>query len=55
MILRRLIPNALELATTKAHDRHSDFIMKFWITVHGSAPLRRPIDDAKCRAWIVER
>jgi hypothetical protein len=34
MILRRLIPNALELAAANAHDRHPDFIMKLWITVH---------------------
>src|SRR5260370_14484485 len=36
VILRRFIPNALELAVC-------------------SARLRRPIDDANGRAWIVER
>ena len=34
MILRRVIPNALELAATNAHDRHPDFIMKLRITFH---------------------
>jgi hypothetical protein len=28
MILRRLIPNALELAAANGHDRRADFIMK---------------------------
>jgi hypothetical protein len=55
MILRRFIPNALELGAANAHDRHPDFIMKLRITFHCSARLRRPIDDAKSRAWIVER
>jgi hypothetical protein len=34
VILRRFIPNALELAAANAHDRHPDFIMKPRITVH---------------------
>jgi LmbE family N-acetylglucosaminyl deacetylase len=34
VILRRFIPNALELAAANAHDRHPDFIMKFRITFH---------------------
>ena len=55
MILRRFIPNALELAAANAHDRHPDFIMKLRITFHLQRAARRPIDDAKCRAWIVER
>jgi hypothetical protein len=32
--LRRLIPNALELAAANAHDRRPDFIMKLRITFH---------------------
>jgi hypothetical protein len=38
VILRRLIPNALELAAANAHDRYPGFIMKFWITVHVQHP-----------------
>ena len=34
VILRRFIPNAFELATANAHDRHPDFIMKLRITFH---------------------
>ena len=34
VILRRLIPNALELTAANAHDRHPDFIMKLRITFH---------------------
>jgi len=34
VILRRFIPNALELAAANAHDRHPDFIMKRRITFH---------------------
>src|SRR6266545_7055008 len=34
VILRRLIPNALELAAANAHDRHPDFIIKLRITFH---------------------
>jgi hypothetical protein len=34
VILRRFIPNALELAAANAHDRHPDFIMKLRITFH---------------------
>ena len=34
VILRRFIPNAIELAAANAHDRHPDFIMKLWITFH---------------------
>ena len=34
MILRRLIPNALELTAADPHDRHPDFIMKLRITFH---------------------
>ena len=34
VILRRLIPNALELTAANAHDRHPDFIVKLRITFH---------------------
>ena len=34
VILRRLIPNALELTAANAHDRHPDFIMKLRISFH---------------------
>src|SRR5260370_41057367 len=34
VILRRFIPNALELAAANAHDRHPGFIMKLLITFH---------------------
>ena len=34
MILRRFVPNALELAAANAHDRHPGFIMKLRITFH---------------------
>jgi hypothetical protein len=34
VILRRFIPNALELAAANAHDGHPDFIMKLGITFH---------------------
>jgi hypothetical protein len=34
VILRRPIPNALELAAANAHDRHAHFIMKLRITFH---------------------
>ena len=34
MILRGLIPNALELTAANPHDRHPDFIMKLRITFH---------------------
>ncbi len=34
VILRRFIPNALELAAANAHDRRPDFIMKLRITFH---------------------
>jgi hypothetical protein len=34
VILRRLIPNALELAAANTHDRHPDFIMKLRIAFH---------------------
>jgi hypothetical protein len=47
VILRRLLPNALELAAANAHDRCTDFIMKLRITFH----LQRaaPINDARAR------
>jgi hypothetical protein len=34
VILRRLIPNALELAAANPHDRYPDFIMKLRIAFH---------------------
>jgi hypothetical protein len=34
LILRRFIPNALELAAANAHDWHPHFIMKLRITFH---------------------
>ena len=34
VILRRFIPNALELAAANAHDRDRDFIMKLRVTFH---------------------
>ncbi len=34
VILRWLIPNALELAAANAHYLHSDFVMKSLITFH---------------------
>ena len=34
MILRRLIPDALELVATNADHWHPDFVMKLWITFH---------------------
>jgi hypothetical protein len=34
VILRRFVPNALELATANAHDRHPDCIMKLWTILH---------------------
>ena len=51
MILRRLIPNALELAAANAHDRHPDFIMKLWITVHvqRAAYAHRPMTQSFVR------
>jgi hypothetical protein len=56
VILRRLSPNALKLTAANADDRHPNFIVKLRITLHPQrARLRRPIDDAKCRAWIAER
>jgi hypothetical protein len=35
--------------------RHPDFIMKLRITFHPWRAAWVPIDDAKGRAWIVER
>ena len=34
VILRRLIPDALELVATNADYWHPDFVMKLWITFH---------------------
>jgi hypothetical protein len=34
VILRRLIPYALELVATNADHWHPDFVMKLWITFH---------------------
>jgi hypothetical protein len=34
VILRRLIPDALELVATNADHWHPDFVMKLWITFH---------------------
>ena len=34
VILRRLFPNAFELAAANAHDRHANFIVKLGITFH---------------------
>jgi len=34
VILRRLSPNALELAAADADDRHPNFIVKLRITLH---------------------
>ena len=42
VILRRLIPNALELAAANAHDRHPDFIMKLRITFHLQRAAKAP-------------
>ena len=42
MILRRFIPNALELAAANAHDRHPDFIMKLRITFHLQRAAKAP-------------
>ena len=50
VILRRLIPNALELAAANAHDRRADFIMKLGITFHLQRVVYR-----KVPIWIVER
>jgi hypothetical protein len=44
VILRRLIPEALELVTTNADHWHPDFVMKLWITFHpqlASAPSQQ--------------
>src|SRR6266849_4844774 len=50
VILRRFIPNSLELAAANAHDRHPDFIMKLWITFHLQRAERgldqHPVSDA---------
>ena len=47
VILRGLLPNALEFAAADAHDRRADSIMKLRITFH----LQRaaPINDARTR------
>jgi hypothetical protein len=34
VILRRLIPDALELVAANADHWHSDFVIKLWITFH---------------------
>jgi hypothetical protein len=44
VILRRLIPDALELVATNADHWHPDFVMKLWITFHpqlAPAPSRQ--------------
>jgi hypothetical protein len=43
VILRRLIPDALELVATNADHWHPDFVMKLWIAFHPQlAPAPRP-------------
>jgi hypothetical protein len=44
VILRRLIPDALELVATNADHWHPDFVMKLWIAFHpqlAPAPSRQ--------------
>ena len=56
VILRRLSPNALKLPAADADDRHPNFIVKLRITLHlQRTALKRPIDDANCRARIAQR
>ena len=51
VILRRLVPDALELAAANAHDRRADFRITFFCTPR----LGRAIDDVKRCAWILEQ